>query len=350
MCSLTSSTLCGPKNITGFKYASLLLLTIKDFVFSCVNALQHEREYEARMNALQRERENEGEGEARDKGETERHSTATEVDQRRGAQLYSSENENAYSLPTRREVALRAREEAEQARRRAQRDDEELKDWAASTLMRTPSSAPPRTLFAQRPLSPIQSEEEITYDSAAERDLERLSDQSLYEDDTELAEYTARSAQRRAAKQGEGGAYALPEAVDAEEYPGGEFPPAGWQEREEESLDALPTSMEAEELSAGQGERRAELYSPTRRQPDHAHQKGSDSGSDKSVNLDAKDLVQSFHNSAMEMAAVALQKPFVSVSSVACEYLQSRQSFPAEFADCRVCRGSRRTGHRDHAA
>ena len=51
-----------------------------------------------------------------------------------------------------------------------------------------------------------------------------MSDPSLYEDDTELAEYTARSAQRRAAKQGEGGACAPPGAAEAEEYPGGEFP------------------------------------------------------------------------------------------------------------------------------
>ena len=125
---------------------------------------QQERELEARVNAWQRERESRGDGEAREEGETERHATATEVDHRRGAQRYSSEDENVYSLPTRREVALRAFEEAEDARRIAQRDEEpvDLLDWAASTLMRTPSSAPPRTLFAQRQLSPIPSEEDFT--------------------------------------------------------------------------------------------------------------------------------------------------------------------------------------------
>ena len=108
--------------------------------------------------------------EAKEEGETERHPAATEVDHGRGAQRYPSEDENAYSPPIKREDALCAFEEAEDVRRYGQHDDVpvDVMDWEASTLMRTPVSAPTRAPFVQRQLSPIPSEEEFTYDSAAE--------------------------------------------------------------------------------------------------------------------------------------------------------------------------------------
>ena len=66
-------------------------------------------------------------------------------------------------------------------------------------MMRTPVSAPARAPFVQRQLSPIESEVEFTYDSDAEREgRDRASAMPPYDADTELAEYTARSAERRA--------------------------------------------------------------------------------------------------------------------------------------------------------
>ena len=76
-----------------------------------VNQEQQDRELEARLNAWQPSMERREEGEARKEGETERHAVATEVDHSRSAQRYPSEDENAYSLPSKREVALRAFEE-----------------------------------------------------------------------------------------------------------------------------------------------------------------------------------------------------------------------------------------------
>ena len=176
-------------------------------------------------------------------------------------------------------------EQEEDLRRRTQRHDAsaELMDWAASTLMGTPVSALPRAPFVQRQLSPIPSEEEYTYDSAAERQgLDRASYPPPYNADTELADYTARSAKRGAAEIGEGGEDAPSRAADAEGSPGGAIPPscaAGPTVREEESPDAPPTRLSADEFRAFQEAIRAEhaFRSPARRQPDPAHHtSGSD--------------------------------------------------------------------------
>ena len=80
---------------------------------------QQDRELGARLNAWQRSMERGAEGEAQEEGETERHVAATEVDHGRGVQRYPSEDENQYTLPSKREIEQRAFEEEEDMRRRA---------------------------------------------------------------------------------------------------------------------------------------------------------------------------------------------------------------------------------------
>ena len=118
-------------------------------------------------------------------------------------------------------------------------------DWAASTLMRTPVSAPTRAPFVQQQLSPISSEEEFTYDSAVERKgLDCASNPPPYDADTELAKYTARSAKRRADSPGDRDVYVSPGPAYLEGYPGGESPPAGQTACDKETLDAHSTRMD----------------------------------------------------------------------------------------------------------
>ena len=85
---------------------------------------------------------------------------------------YSSDDEDVGSPARKRSEALHAFEKEEEVRRSRQREEafDAAVDWAASTMMRTPVSAPARAPFVQRQLSPIASEQEFTYDSDAERE------------------------------------------------------------------------------------------------------------------------------------------------------------------------------------
>ena len=162
-----------------------------------VDRKQYERELEARLNAWQHSMARREESETQLEGEAERHAAATEEDRIRDAQLYSSDDEDAGSPTRKRSEALHAFEEEEEVRRSRQREEafDAAVDWAASTMMCTPVSAPARAPFVQQQLSPIESEQEFTYDSDAEREGgERASATPPYDADTELAEYTAMSA------------------------------------------------------------------------------------------------------------------------------------------------------------
>ena len=74
-------------------------------------------------------------------------------------------------------------------------------------MMSTPLSAPPQAPFAQRQLSPIPDEvEHYSNDSAKGRHgLDRKIGPPPFDADTKLADWPARSAERRAANLGVGG-------------------------------------------------------------------------------------------------------------------------------------------------
>lgn len=120
--------------------------------------------------------------------------------------------------------------------------------------MSTPVSAPPPASFDQRQLSPIKDEEEehYSYDSGEGRQgVDRETGTPPFDADTKLANWTAGSANRRAADLGLGGKNAPPRAADAEGTPGGTVPPssdAGQTARDAESPSAPPSRMAADEL------------------------------------------------------------------------------------------------------
>ena len=86
---------------------------------------------------------------------------------------------------------------------------------------------------------------EFTYDSDAEREgRDRASATPPYNADTELAEYTARSAERRADTSGAKDVYVSPRTAHAERYSGGEYPRTAQAESDEETLHAHSTRMD----------------------------------------------------------------------------------------------------------
>ena len=156
------------------------------------------------------------ESETLSEGEAVKHAVAVKEARNRAAQLYSSSFEEDAGSPARkRSEPLHGFKEEEEVRRSSQRERDEAfdaaVDRATSTMMSTPVSAPARAPFVQQQLSSIANEQEFTYDRDAEREgRERASATPPYDADTELAEYTAMSAKRRAEAAGVKDVYISP--------------------------------------------------------------------------------------------------------------------------------------------